>query len=210
MDVLDFSRRSEGRAPPFLELDVEIALEKLKRPCKLDGQGICVDLLRIAFEADPDMFIRFLRSILGSEKHMSTLASPMHCFGKVSSNSTLKDLRGIIPPSTLLRLLDRLLAVSLEAHLYRIIPAIPGCYVGARRCTQTRDLGHGIALLVEKGLDDRGRASMVQGDVARYFDSLPVLRIVRWLFDRHVDIELLSAIVRHQLLTQIHVCRGGS
>lgn len=58
---------------------------------------------------------------------------------------------------------------------------VPGCYSDAPRNTQTRDMGHSVALLLEKDLDNFGRAGVAHGDIARYFDSLLVLRILKWL-----------------------------
>ena len=81
--------------------------------------------------------------------------------------------------------------------------------MGAQRHTQVRDLGHRMSLLVEKGVDDCGCAAMAQGDIARYFDSLSVLRILKWLCSRGVDLALLAAVARRQLLTGVYVCRGG-
>ena len=51
-EIPDFAHRAEGCCPPFDELEVSIALEKLRRPTKLDSEGLCVDLLAILFEAD--------------------------------------------------------------------------------------------------------------------------------------------------------------
>lgn len=208
-NVLDFARESEGHSPPFGELDVAIALEKLRRPSKLDRDGLCVDVLCIAFEAAPDKFVSWLSDAVSSEEFMKSQASPMYCFGKHSSHTSIKHLRGLIPPNTFLRLTDFLLSSSLQNHLLRIIPKIPGVFVGAQRYTQVRDLGHSLALLVEKGVDDHGCAAMAQGDIARFFDSLSVLRILNWLRVRGVDVTLLAAIARHQLLTGVYVCRAG-
>ena len=207
--ALDFSRSSEGLFVPFPELDIEICLEKLKRQHKLDDQSVCVDLLRIAFEGNPDLFASVISSIASSEISMRALSAPMRCFGKKSSVGKLGDIRGIVPPSSLLRLLDILLARALETHLSRIIPHVPGVYVGARRCTQIRDLGHAASLLMEKGLDLDDGASLAQGDIRRYFDSLPVLLILRWLQKRDVPVQLLAAICRHQLFTALYVVRSG-
>ena len=170
---------------------------------------LCVELLRIAFEGNPDLFASVISSIAASEISMSGLSAPMRCFGKKSSVAKLGDIRGIVPPSTLLRLLDILLARALDTHLSRIIPRVPGVYVGARQYTQIRDLGHSASLLMEKGLDLEDGASFAQGDIRQYFDSLPILLILFWLKARDVPVQLLAAICRHQLFTSLYVVRSG-
>ena len=64
-------------------------------------------------------------------------------------------------------------------------------------------------MLIEKGLDNFGKAAVAQGDIDRYFDSLAILRVLIWLRDRGVGMALLAAIARHQLLTIIFVSRRG-
>ena len=62
---------------------------------------------------------------------------------------------------------------------------------------------------MQKGLDLKSQAACAQGDIARYFDSLPILTIVRWLEARGVERALLSAVERLQLFTQLVICRSG-
>ena len=45
--------------------------------------------------------------------------------------------------------------------------------------------------------------------IRRYFDSLPVLLILRSLQKRDVPVQLLAAICRHQLFTALYVVRTG-
>ena len=118
------------------------------------------------------------------------------------------DLRAIVPMSSCVRLLDRVLSLELEVHINGILPCIPGFFVGAQRHTQCLDIAHGAALFIEKALDSHSEGSIAQADLRRYFDELPTLRILRWLIKQGVDRGLVAAIGRLQLLTTIVVSSG--
>ena len=114
-------------------------------------------------------------------------------YGKVSFYSLSKDLRAIITMSSLPRIFDRILALYLEPPIDALLPVKPGIFVGGRRHMQTLDIGHSMSLLVEKGLDLGPNVGIAQADVKQYFDSLPLLRVVRWLLARGIDRALLSS-----------------
>ena len=56
-----------------------------------------------------------------------------------------------------------------------------------------------------KGLDNASNGCIAQVDIHKYFDSLPVLRIACWLCRQGIDVCLVAAIVRHQLLPRVKV-----
>ena len=122
---LDFARAAEGVLPGFDEMDVEKALSKCRKPLSLDGYGMCFELLRVAYEARPSEFTSWLQFIASSEAMMSSLESPLLCYGKSSKHSKLLDVRGIIPTCVLLRVLDRLLASLLSDRLVSLLPKHP-------------------------------------------------------------------------------------
>ena len=206
--ILDFARAGERDLPGFDEMDVEKALARCKNPLRLDRYGMCVELFRVAFEARPSEFTSFLQFVSSSETMMSSLESPLLCYGKCSKNTKLAQVRGIIPQCTLLFVLDKLLSSLLTDRLSVLLPKHPDIFVGARKYTQPKDLGQGLNLVIEKGLDLKSRAAIAQADIATYFDCLPVFRVVMWLLVRGVERSLLAAIIRHQLCTLLRVCRG--
>ena len=110
--------------------------------------------------------------------------------------------------SSILRLMDLVLAINLEHKLRVLLPCIPGCFIGAQRHTQCLDIAHGAALLIEKSLDCRSEGCFAQADIKCYFDSLPMLSISRWLVRQGVDVFLVAAIGRHQLLSTVYVYHG--
>ena len=173
--VADFVRQAEGKAPFVDEISLERAFGKLKRKRKLDTYGICVNLLYLGFESAPDDFLTFFRTLLSSEEAMSSLLSPLLCFGKSRCVTPVSDIRAIVPLTALLQLVDRVLSLALHDELLHLLPSIPGCMFGGRIGTQARDIGHGVSLLLEKGADRRGGAAVAQGDVRKYFDNLPLL-----------------------------------
>ena len=107
-------------------------------------------------------------------------------------------------------MLDAILSSLLTDRLSVLLPKHPDIFVGARKFTQPKDLGQGLNLVIEKGLDLKSRAAIAQADIATYFDCLPVFRIVMWLFVRGVERSLLAAIIRHQLCTVLKVSRGST
>ena len=206
--VLDFVRSSKGAVPGFDELDVERALARVRKPLLLDRYGMCIELFRVAFESRPSEFTEWLRYVASSETCISSLESPLLCYGKKAKDTFLDDVRGVIPPCALLKLLDVILASLLSERLTSLLPRHPDIFVGARKLTQTKDVSQGLQLVVEKGMDLKSKASIAQADVSSYYDNLPVLRIVMWLLARGVERPLLACIVRHQLCSQIKIVRG--
>ena len=91
-----------------------------------------------------------------------------------------------------------------------ILRVAPGVFVDGRRFTQTLDIGHAVALIVEKGLDNQSNAAVAQADIRSYFDDLLVWRIIRWLQSHGCPLPLLAAILRFQLLTKLIMNLGCS
>ena len=208
--ALDFMRVCQGSPPPIDEIAVENALATARKPLKLDGYGICAELLRVAFLARPQDFCAWIMHVLADESMISSLSTPMRCFGKESRQTSVFKVRALMPLGALLKFLDRLLSASLREVLWTVFPKTLGCIIGAQRFTQTADIGHGAQLLMEKGADCRSKAAFAQGDIATYFDELPIIRICLFLKRKHVDVKLLCAIMRLQLLTQLSFDKHGN
>ena len=112
---------------------------------------------------------------------MSEIVVSGRAFGKESSVTPATALRAILPLPAVMQVLDVLLPAAVEDHVSRVLPAVPECFVGARPRTQCLDIAHGLQTVIEKGLDNFGGAAVAQADIEKYYDSLPVLRIARWL-----------------------------
>jgi len=206
--ALDFICSSERQLPDLQTVDFVIAFQKLKRWEKLDIDGICVLLLWICFSCKPDDFICWMRRCLAHRSSIEALRARCAALGKKCPDSLDTDLRAVVPMAAILRLLDRVLAIRLEAHINELLPCLPGFFVGAQRHTQCLDIAHGAALVIEKGLDSHSEGSFAQADLRQYFDSLHILKILLWLVMQGVDRALVAAIGRHQLLSTIWVYSG--
>ena len=119
-------------------------------------------------------------------------------------------LRCIVPMSSILVLVDRVLSLLLEPILDSLLPITPGVFVGGRRFTQALDIGHADALIIEKGLDNESNAAVAQADIRSYFDDLPIWKITRWLMNRGCPVPLLAATLRFQILSKLVLYVGCS
>ena len=98
------------------------AFKRLRKPMFLDRDGICVLMLEITFDIDPDAFSFWLGSVLASTACMSQLNSFCSVFGKKSSISSSTDLRAITPMSSILRLLDIIIFMLAELKINNLLP----------------------------------------------------------------------------------------
>jgi len=146
-------------------MDFVIAFHKLKRWEQWDTDGICILVLWIVFSCDPDRFVCWMRRCLAHRASIESLRARCVAAGKKSANSIDKDLRALLPMSSILRLLDRVLAIKLEYHVNRILPCLPVFFIEAQRHTQCLDIAHGAALLVEKSLDCRSEGAFARADI---------------------------------------------
>ena len=129
------------------------------------------------------------------------------CYGQKARDTARNDVRGLIPPCALLKILDAILSSLLSDRHSSLPPRHPDIFVGARKFTQTKDVSQGLQLVLEKGMDLKSKASIAQADIRSYYDHLPVLRIVMWLLERGVERPLLASIFRHQLCSSIGITR---
>ena len=90
---------------------------------------------------------------MASHTAMSSFNASGLAFGKRSEHSWEKGLRAIIPLSSILTLMDRVLASALDRKLSTVLPARPGFFEGGRPKTQALDIGHAATLLIDKALD---------------------------------------------------------
>ena len=210
--ILDFVHSAEGIQLGLLLQPqmIETAFSKIKNKRKLDRQFVCVDMLMLIFEADPERFTSWLQACLASTTAMSDLQASCTVFGKKSSKSCVHDLRCIVPMSSILVLVDRVLSLSLEPILDNFLPITLCIFVGGRRFTQTLHIGHAVALIIEIGLDNESNAVVAQADIRSYFDDLLVWKITRWLLDRGCPLSLLAAVLRFQILTKLVLFLGCS
>lgn len=117
-----------------------------------------------------------------------------------------------MPQCATTQVIDCLLAAALQRWVDRTMPRPDGVGIAVVPHTQPLDIAHGISLSIEKMLDDFSKGGVAQSDVERCYDSLPLVRVMRWLEDRGMPHALAASCVRAQLLPQIDlvVSTGGA
>ena len=94
-------------------------------------------------------------------------------------------------------------AAWLAAIIDRGCQCPAGVFFGARPFTQTLDIAHGLQAVIEKGLDDHSKGATAQMDIARCYDSIRLLPIVRWLQRRGLPTPVCAALLRQRMLPRV-------
>ena len=210
VNILDTVLTNDGSGIVVSPDCLILALDRIKGKAKLDHYGISVDAIKIAAIAQPSLVASFLSLVVASTAIMSSIVVKGRVFGKESSTTPATSLRSILPLPAVMQILDVLIPSTLENHVRTLLPCVPECFVGAIPGTQCLDVAHGIQSVIEKGLDKFGAAAVAQSDIEKYYDSLPTLRIMRWLTARGVPAPLAACALRHQMCPTIVLKVGSS
>lgn len=73
------------------------------------------------------------------------------------------------------------------------------CFIGALPGTQCLDIGHSIQLIVEKSLHEKSQGCLAIADSCRYYVSLNLILISRYLVHKGCDPVTVAACVRGQV-----------
>ena len=160
------------------------------------------------WRAEPSITTRFFEMTASSTASMSSIIINGRVHGKESSITSTKNTRAILPLPSILQVLDVVLSKPAHAFLSSHLGHRPECFIGALPRTQSLDIAHSMQYVLEKGLDNFGRAACAQSDIEKFYDSLPVLRIVRWLVSRGMSAGLAACILRHQMCPRILLSCG--
>ena len=71
--------------------------------------------------------------------------------------------------------MDVLLSRRLNRFIDDAVPQAAGTCILARPGLQTLDLAHGVAMVLEKGLDRQSRGAAAQADIEKYYDNLDLI-----------------------------------
>ena len=209
MNILDAMRENDGNRIHIDPSELHAAFTNIKRMGKLDHYGTSVAAIKILAHARPELVCVFLETLISSTALMSEIVVKGSVFGKESSVTPSSAIRAILPLPSIMQILDVLLPSYIEDFVSRALPTIPECFVGARPGTQCLDIAHGLQTIIEKGLDNFGAAAVAQSDIEKYYDSLPVLRVVRWLIAHGVPSSLATCLTRHQMCPHV-ILKCGS
>ena len=207
--ITEFTFASDGQGLQISLAQLFAVFLRIRRWSKTDHYGVSVASIMLLAYVKPTLVCEFLSKLIASSRLMSHIIVKGHLFGKESSVTTAASTRAILPLPSVMQVLDVLLLDSFDDLLSTLLPEAPGCFIGARPRTQCLDIAHGLQTVIEKGLDNSGAAAIAQADIEKYYDSLPVLRIARWLVDHGVSAHHVACLVRHQMCPGI-VLKSGS
>ena len=206
--ILDYLASAENDA---IDLDVETLLgacSSLRQRSKLDPYGISLKAVRLFCAAQPEIAVDFFKRAMSSSPFLAAFNIQGRLYGKESSTTAAADLRAILPLPSILQVIDVLISTKLTAYIDRLFPPLDGCFIGARPFTQPLDIAHGLQAVLEKGLDDKSRGAIAQQDIAKYYDSIDCLLVVKWLESRGVPKSICAAALRQQLLPKVILNTG--
>jgi len=177
-----------------------VAVKRIKRPCKLDHYGVCPQSILLFSVAMPQVVCPFLTQVLSSKGQMSCFNIHGRLYAKSKGAVSASKTRAILPLPSILAIFDSLLCSYWQSEIDRLFPSLPSVFIGAQAHTQTLDIMHGLQGVIEKGLDLHGLAAIAQMDIKRYYDSIPILRIYRYLVNRGCDAPAAACLLR------LHCC----
>ena len=121
------------------------------------------------------------------------------CYGKDCCSPSPGDCRAILPLPALLTLADIMLSTRVNKWIQDDLMPRSTCFIGALPGTQCLDISHSVQLVVKKALDIKSRGAVATADIRRYYDSLNMLRVARFLVSRGCDAATVAACIRCQI-----------
>ena len=203
MRLHDYALYNDGEEIEITGRQLSGACQAVRQRYKLDMDGLCVQIIDATAKARPAAMARVFARLLSDTATMSTLQVRACVFGKRNAITEAKDVRAIIPLSSILQVCDALIADRFHSKLNHIVPQTHSCFFGARPQTQTLEIAHTAHMVLEKGLDSESAGCVAQADIRNFYDSLPVWRIIERLRQEGFDDADLSALVRLQMFVQV-------
>ena len=186
-EINDILNASEGVGIGIDFEAVARARDNVKKPAKLDHYGICpASIFMLAFRQS-DVLCTFLNKLVSSRQLISSITIQGRLFAKSKGAVPASKTRAILPLPALLTIVDCILFNLWEPVVDSLFPEVGSVFIGARPHTQTLDIMHGLQGVIEKGLDSHGHAAIAQMDIRRYYDSIPILRIYRYLVGKECN-----------------------
>ena len=210
MNILDVVLRHEGDGFPVQCEDLMEAFRTIKRKSRTDHYGVSVFAFMIIAQASPGLVEDFLQKAIASTSIMSSIVLRGRVYGKESSIAPASSMRAILPQPAVMQVLDVLLPMAVSGLISEVLPPQRDCFIGALPKTQCLDVAHGLQCIIEKGLDEHGSAALAQSDIEKYYDSLPVLAIMRWLVQKGLHPGTAACLVRHQMCPHVLLACGSS
>lgn len=148
--VVDFALASDGCGIGSSNDEIASAFCRISRRTIKDADELCVDALRLVFEAHPDPFVAAINEALASTATMTQLKVHGKVYGKWTKKPTPRQLRAMLPLAAALQILDVVLAERLEVFVDESLQPARSLHIGARRGTQTLEMAQSLSLVLEK------------------------------------------------------------
>ena len=114
----EFVCQTEGQGISIITEElINGVFQRLRRFFQMDKQGVSLSMLYMIYNTDASAFTLWVNRCLASTKSMEDLCAFGTVFGKRSAKSTSNELRAIVPMSSILRLLDRILFACAEPSI---------------------------------------------------------------------------------------------
>lgn len=130
-----------------------------------------------------------------------------HAAGKQTDIPTCKEIRRISPQPAFLSIADAVIARELHSNAKGKWQAPKHVHLGNMPHGQLLDLTHGLSLVVDRGLDLDGRATVVAADILQVYDHVSVDKCMKAL--DICDTPWARATMGHQLWTRVRVACGA-
>ena len=89
------------------------------------------------------------------------------------------------------------------------LPQVPEYFVAARPLTQALDTVHGLQSVIEKALEDHGRAAIAQCDFEKYYDPSPTFLITQRFIDTGIPASQAMCLLRFQMCRLVIICTSS-
>jgi len=199
-EIADVLAQCEATGIDISPEDVSSAVDRMKRADKIDHYGVCPLGIHLFAQARPEVVCPFLTTTLATKSSMCSFSIQGRLYAKSRGAVPASKTRTILPLPSILAIFDCTLFTFWQPRIDALFPLVRSTFIGARPHTQTLDIMHGLQGVIEKGLDSHGQAAIAQMDIKRYYDSLPILRIFRYLVGRGCSTPALGCLLR------LHCC----
>ena len=138
---------------------------------------------------------KVITSLLNSKDSLQEQQIAAHVYGKECRTPSPGECRAILPLTVFLTLCDIIISTRVHAWTRSVFIVPESFYIGGGRGTQCLE----AQLVIEKSLDARSCGAISSCDIRRYYDSICVLTVARFMLARGCDPALCVAVLCHQI-----------
>ena len=202
-ELKEFLSKRAGDSVKVSSSDFDDAILKIKKKGKLDAHGQCVKSLGLLRLADGEGTCRWLSQVMAKTTTFEQLVIRGFVAGKTSSQPQPEDTRAVMPMPALGQVIDSLCEKAVLDFIDRHPCRHSGVFVGGCKGTQPLDIAASIQIGVEKCLDSKSAGCIAQFDLARYYDSIDLLEVLRSMEQQGFDPGWSRIIASAQFLPQV-------